>query len=256
MQLPEKLQALAREHNLEVVEQPAGFSWYLHEQSGTLSLVCIGNKTPKRPLHLLIDLWKKWQYHQSMRYVLSREPFAKALGLHRASGKEMKILDATCGVADDSILMLAMGASVVAFERSFILHILIEDAIGRASEVDPQLKDIFKSRFTLFGGDCRIYNKKSDVIYLDPMYPEKKKNSLPKKEMQILRELLGPVDHYDAENLFEWALQHATSRVVVKRSLAAPTLGKRPPDIVFAGKSTRYDVYLTPTHFEPSGEKL
>ena len=77
------------------------------------------------------------------------------------------------------------------------------------------------------------------------MYPrEEEKSAKQKKEMQVFRELLGGDE--DAEKLFELALTKALKRVVVKRPDDAPEISQtRKPDIVFPGKTIRFDVYLT-----------
>ena len=61
--------------------------------------------------------------------------------------------------------------------------------------------------------------------------------------MRVLREVVG--DDLDAEKLLEAALQVAKKRVVVKRAKLAPTLTEKKPDVIFMGKSSRFDVYLT-----------
>lgn len=82
---------------------------------------------------------------------------------------------------------------------------------------------------------------KPEVIYLDPMYPHRTKSALVKKEMRILRHLVG--NDQDAQMLCQQALQKAKKRVVVKRPrIAEPLLAK--PDIVFSGSNSRFDVYL------------
>jgi 16S rRNA (guanine1516-N2)-methyltransferase len=82
-----------------------------------------------------------------------------------------------------------------------------------------------------------------EVVYLDPMFPPKKKSALVKIEMRVLRQLVG--DDEDAAVLFESAARVARKRVVVKRMRLAPELVPN-PTIVFEGKTTRYDVYLPP----------
>jgi 16S rRNA (guanine1516-N2)-methyltransferase len=82
-----------------------------------------------------------------------------------------------------------------------------------------------------------------DVIYLDPMFPERKKSALVKKDMQILQRLLGK-EEKDAA-LLETALNCARERVVVKRPINAPCLTGAKPATSILSKKTRYDIYLT-----------
>ena len=83
----------------------------------------------------------------------------------------------------------------------------------------------------------------ADVIFLDPMFPDRGRQSAqPRKAQQMLRRLAG--EDPDASILFQVARQHARKRVVVKRPRNAPPLGDD-PDIMHKGKSVRYDIYLT-----------
>ena len=81
-----------------------------------------------------------------------------------------------------------------------------------------------------------------DVIYIDPMYPQRKKSALVKKDMQILQRLLGK--DQDAEKLLDTALQCAAERVVEKRPVHASPVGNVKPDTSISSKKTRYDIYL------------
>jgi 16S rRNA (guanine1516-N2)-methyltransferase len=82
-----------------------------------------------------------------------------------------------------------------------------------------------------------------DVVYLDPMFPPKKKSALVKVEMRILRQLVG--DDPDAGELFELACAVARQRVVVKRHRHAEPLAPHPTHS-HSDKTTRYDVYVRP----------
>ena len=80
-----------------------------------------------------------------------------------------------------------------------------------------------------------------DVIYIDPMYPDRKKSALVKKDMQILQRLHGK-DENTAE-LLDSALKFAKKRVVVKRPVQAETLSQKKPNTCIKSKKTRYDIY-------------
>jgi 16S rRNA (guanine1516-N2)-methyltransferase len=84
-------------------------------------------------------------------------------------------------------------------------------------------------------------DERPDVVYLDPMFPERAKSAASKKEMQVCRALAG--DDSDAQELFAIAMRSARYRVVVKRWLLADPLGG-PPSHQYPGQSTRYDVYV------------
>jgi 16S rRNA (guanine1516-N2)-methyltransferase len=75
------------------------------------------------------------------------------------------------------------------------------------------------------------------------MFPTKRKKSAAvRKEMRLLRELVG--DDLDAIELFGVARAVAGGRVVVKRANDAPPLAPD-PDASIGGKLVRYDIYLT-----------
>ena len=84
-----------------------------------------------------------------------------------------------------------------------------------------------------------------DVIYLDPMFPPRRKTALPNLGLQHLRELSAHNESDGGDDLqrqIALARSCATARVVVKRRL------KDPKDALSAfqikGKSIRFDVYL------------
>jgi len=83
---------------------------------------------------------------------------------------------------------------------------------------------------------------KPDCIYLDPMFPQKRKQSAAtRKSMAILRDILG--DDLDSRALFDAAWAATAKRVVVKSPDYAEPLGGKPSESL-QGKLLRYDVYL------------
>ena len=170
------------------------------------------------------------------------QPLARAVGL---PGPPPRVLDATAGLCRDAFLLVGLGCRVTAFERSPFLFELVEDAVRRAEE-DPEVFSILSERMRLRLGDAREFLARPeargafDVIYLDPMYPEKKKAALKKRELRILRELLG--GDKDARQLFDAARAVSPRRIVVKRPPNAPPLAEGAAHS-FRGKIARYDLY-------------
>ncbi|MCW8831318.1 MAG: class I SAM-dependent methyltransferase [Gammaproteobacteria bacterium] len=174
------------------------------------------------------------------------QAIAKAIGLKH--GNTPGVLDATAGLARDAYVLATLGCKLTLVEQSPILAALIEDGIQRGLE-NEQSAEVLSGNFALHNQNAIAYmNKLSeeqrpDVVYIDPMYPERKKSALVKKDMQILQHLLGKTEN-DAE-LLKAALGCARKRVVVKRpSQAEPVGGIRPSSSV-SSKKTRYDLYLT-----------
>ena len=84
--------------------------------------------------------------------------------------------------------------------------------------------------------------KTVDVIFLDPMFPDRDRHTAkPRKAQQFLRRLAG--EDADGATLLQVACLHARGRVIVKRPRHAQPLGGT-PDIVYQGKAVRYDAYL------------
>jgi 16S rRNA (guanine1516-N2)-methyltransferase len=173
------------------------------------------------------------------------QPLGKAVGLK--PGVTPSVLDATAGLAKDAFVLATLGCPVVMIERSPYVAALIQDAIQRAA-TDAYFAPLLKKGFDLININAVEYiptitdDKKPDVIYLDPMYPEKQKSALVKKNMQILQKLLGHDE--DTEQLLLVARHCAKKRVVVKRPRGAECIGNKKPTFEVASKNTRYDVYL------------
>jgi 16S rRNA (guanine1516-N2)-methyltransferase len=169
-----------------------------------------------------------------------RQPLARAMGK-----KNKSIIDATAGLGQDAFLLAALGFQVSAIERNAVLAALLQDALSRAQKDTAEIRAP-AGRLSVIYGDARKIIPglaPADIIYLDPMFPPKRsKSALARKEMRILRDLVG--EDVDAWQLFEVAKAHARNRVVVKRPQHAKPLVSG-PDFALSGKLVRYDVYLT-----------
>jgi 16S rRNA (guanine1516-N2)-methyltransferase len=186
----------------------------------------------------------------SMQYRLRHgggrnQALARAIGLKK--GWQPAVIDATAGLGRDAVVLAYLGCHVHMIERSPILAALLEDGLQRAAGAELTAETV-RSRLSFCQADSRdILYKLSqdelpDVIYLDPMYPERTKSSLAKKEMRILRELTG--GDRDAAMLLRVALERTRNRVVVKRPRQAPPLNDKSPSHEISGKTSRFDVYL------------
>lgn len=174
------------------------------------------------------------------------QAIAKAMGLK--SGNTPSVLDATAGLAGDAFVLATLGCPITLIERSPIIFTLIENAVERAS-LNEKFTPIINQGFKLINQDAIDYisnqlqgsDDPPDVIYIDPMYPERKKSALVKKDMQILQRLHDEDDK--TSELLETALQYAKKRVVVKRPSHAEVLNDRKPNTCIKSKKTRYDIY-------------
>ncbi len=173
------------------------------------------------------------------------QAIARAVGLKQ--GNTPSVLDITAGLARDAYILACMGCKVTLVEQSPVLYSLIDDGIRRGL-TDQASVDVLKNFMDLVNADSILYmehmdkESRPDVIYIDPMYPERKKSALVKKDMQILQHLLAKDEN--AELLLKTALEYATKRVVVKRPVHAETVGGIKPSTSISSKKTRYDVYI------------
>jgi 16S rRNA (guanine1516-N2)-methyltransferase len=80
------------------------------------------------------------------------------------------------------------------------------------------------------------------VVYLDPMFPERRRRAATNKKLQLFQRLERPCD--DEAALMEAALAAGPRKVVVKRPLKGPYLAGAKPSSSLSGKVVRYDVYV------------
>jgi 16S rRNA (guanine1516-N2)-methyltransferase len=174
----------------------------------------------------------------------NKEPLARAVGVKGATLPT--ILDATAGLGRDAFILATLGCRVSLVERSPIIAALLRDGLARALAADTTRS--VAERMRLRVGDAVAImegcaeHERPDVVYLDPMYPHRSKSALVKKEMRMVRALVG--EDVDAPQLLQAALSVARKRVVVKRPRSAPALPGGAPSHSLLGSTTRFDVYV------------
>jgi len=172
-----------------------------------------------------------------------RGPLARALGVHKGI---RTIIDATAGLGRDAFQLAVMGCTVTSVERNRVLAVMLRDAHARGMDRGSSTLRVVLNRLHFRWGDAREYlenldnAKRPDAIYLDPMFPLRNTSALAKKEMRIVRDLVG--DDMDAASLLDTARRVASSRVVVKRH---PNCDSLAPDAIVSHGATRvcYDLY-------------
>lgn len=216
-----------------VPQPPEGL--YLTLRQGALGLA--HGAYPKQKPVIVNFLSGKAQHRQAFGGGRS-QAIAKAVGL--AHSRRLRILDATAGLGRDAFVMAGLGAEVCMLERHPIVCLLLRDGLARAQAQAPAIV----ANLTLLSGSLLESPPaviESDVVYLDPMFPDKRGTAAVKKDMALFHELVGRDD--DADQLLEPAIRCATKRVVVKRPRIAPVLAGRAPSYALIGKSSRFDVY-------------
>ena len=181
---------------------------------------------------------------------LSKQNLAKELLVRAAGGRSFRpgesgphplVIDATAGMGEDSFLLAAAGFTVRMYEYDPVIAALLGDALERAQQ-DPDLLPI-AARMSLQQEDSiqalRNLSERPDVVFLDPMFPERQKSGLVKKKFQLLQQLERPCE--EEEGLLLAALSAAPRRIVIKRPLKGPYLAGRKPDYSLMGKAIRYD---------------
>ncbi len=230
-------QRLANQLSLPVAaESPVGYAWLLVVTHNGLEIH--HNTNPRsRPIRAN---WAKLDT-TSRAGRNHNQLIAKAIGLRKTpAGSTLHIADATAGLGNDTWLLASLGCRVTAIERSPLIAALLHDGLQRAKIEHPEIAN----RITVVADDAHTalpsLTPAPDVVYLDPMFPPKRKAALPPLPVRVLRAIVG--DDPDAAALLSAARQTARHRVVVKRPLHAPPLWGQPV-ATHRGKSLRYNVY-------------
>lgn len=232
---PHTLPDYARHPALAVSSTPPASGLYLAAEEQGIVLQRVGDKGS-----VWVDFTAGAAQHRRLHG--GGELLAKAVG----RSKQPAVWDATGGLGRDSFVLAGLGLNVHIFERHPAVYCLLADGLARAL-LHPSTADA-ASRLTLHNADAAEYMPqltaeigRPQVVYLDLMYPERRKSAAVKKEMAFFHELVGTAQNDAA--LLDTALATATARVVVKRPRLGDFLCGRKPDYQYTGKSTRFDVY-------------
>lgn len=194
---------------------------------------------------LIVDFCSGKLNFRQQKATTKNEAIAKAVGLKK--GISCTIIDTTAGLGQDAFILASLGAELILLERSAIVAALLKDGLERL----PNLE--IRSKMHLIEIDACDYLSRlepaqyPDVIYCDPMFPQRQKSALVKKEMQYLQAILDkePTQSaLDTEKLLALAIQSAKKRVVVKRPRLAPCLIGPKPNFNYLSKNNRFDIYL------------
>lgn len=150
-----------------------------------------------------------------------------------SGGRPIRVFDALAGWGMDGLVLALRGCRVTLVEHHPVIAAMQEDLVRRSAvaAVTCLWQD---------GYEAMAEAEPCDVVYLDPMFPERRKGALPGKRMQWLARLARP----DPRPLAEWlqrARRLAGERVVLKRRRTDPPVAA--PDWQIVGRSVRYDVF-------------
>lgn len=191
-----------------------------------------------------IDFINDRQNYHKKKLSIKNELLSKALG----AGKQgLRVLDLSAGLGIDAVFLAQLGYEVTAIERNPLIYLCLNNAAELATK-NPSGTRQCNPKF-LFGNslDYLKHNTSKagvicfDVIYFDPMFPEKTKSALPRQEMVFFKNLVGADE--DAAAILAQALKTpGIKRIAVKRPLKAPPLKEKPSGSL-SGKLVRFDIY-------------
>ena len=185
------------------------------------------------------------------------------------------VYDLTAGMGQDSFVLALKGAREVHMvERDPIVAALLADAIRRLHFLSTlqgldsraeMAREMSKKLHLHCGDSTKVLHDllssgihpHPDIVYLDPMFPPRKKSAKVKKEMTILHSLLDTQSTDTASEerrlqeelcLLEESIKAAKRKVVVKRPAKAVPLGGDlspfRPSYAIEGSVNRWDVYV------------
>ncbi len=191
-----------------------------------------------------VDFLKGEVFHR-IKTFSKKQSLAKALYYQIGDNEKLRVIDATGGFGGDAACMASLGLDVSIFERNPLVYCVLKAGIEQAKN-DDRFNTVFEGKIDCYYKDSMLALKNlthiPDAIYLDPMYPERKKNALSKKKMQILQKLIGM--DTDREELLRVAVRSGVKKVVVKRPPDIKPIDAENLTISFQDKMTCFDVYL------------
>jgi 16S rRNA (guanine1516-N2)-methyltransferase len=231
---------LADTLNIPLVNAPPVGSLELHLDEHGLTLCKVGD--PELPGGLRVDFAsptaRRRVHHPGKELLIQATKVRRILS--------PLLIDATAGLGRDGFLLAAAGFRVVMIEGNPMVAALLADGLQRASQL-PVL-DTIAARIDLRTANAlEVLPKLSeqpDVVYLDPMFPERSKDAKVKQELRLLQLLDQKAD--SPEMLLRAALSLGSRKVVVKRPLKGPFLAGLAPAYSLRGKAIRFDVYVGP----------
>lgn len=153
-------------------------------------------------------------------------------------------VDAAAGMGEDAFLLAAAGYRVQLFEQDPVIAALLKDALRRA-QLHEQLTEIVDRMDLTEGNSIELMprlTEQPEIVYLDPMFPPRRKSGLIHKKLQLIQKLEQPCSN-EAE-LLSAAISLHPKKIVIKRPLKGECLAGRKPSYSVKGKAIRYDVIV------------
>ena len=192
---------------------------------------------------LAIDLGRGQAGYRGVR--ARNERLVRACGVRDGS----VVVDATGGLGTDAWLLASAGAQVIILERHPVVAALLADGLRRAAAAYPEIA----GRLELRCIDSRLalqrWQQPLTAIYMDPMYPPRRKRALGDRRLRLLAALFASQEDNggggdDVSGLLAAARAAPAVRAVLKRPQREPLpQDVPPPDYSLEGRSTRFDVW-------------
>ncbi len=233
-------QRLAADLDLPLGDDP-GCPLVLHCTDRGLELVCREKGQPASTVRVDFNApGTRFRHRQQKKELLLR-----AMG--SAEGTGLTVIDGTGGLGRDSFVLARAGYRVLVFERQPVIARLLADGLeraGRVAQTAPVVQRITLTRRDVLDPleTMAQQDKQVELVYLDPMFPGRRKSARVKKESRVLQLLATQQD--DPARLLRAAAAACTRRVVVKRPRTAPPLAEISPSFSLKGKTVRFDIYL------------
>jgi len=219
-----------------------------HDENASISLIMnhdsleLYNRENTKQKPIKVDFTSKKNNYRCFHFKKKNEVLSKVIGIKKSYFPS--ILDVTAGLGNDAFMFSFLGCQVTMIERNPIVAALLKDGLQRGYE-DKKIGYWLKKRLRLIVEDSfnmfKMPISKPDIIYLDPMYPSHHKKSLPKKNMQIFRKLIGY--DFNSEKLLNISRKLAKNRIIVKRPHYAKPLSEDKVNFIITTRNHRFDIY-------------
>ena len=169
-----------------------------------------------------------------------RSAFYRARGgteyLPRAFRGLSDIGDGTAGWGRDAWLLHYRGFRLTLYERNPYLQLLLRQGLAELDEPRPEL----------VAGDVAEVGRRHEAIYLDPMFPPRRKSAAVGREMQALHQLVAAPSPVEEAQLLAAARARAgrAGGRRARRPRDRRHHRRRPGGADIGAPNTRYDVYL------------
>lgn len=181
-------------------------------------------------------------FQRYLSSVTRKSLIAKACGLKY--GEPRSVLDISAGLGKDALSLANLEAQVSMVEANPYIYLMLYSGIH---EIKQSPSAISSNISLLACQDAKTVltqsNRTYDVIYFDPMFPERKKSAKVKKEMQYFHQVVGE-DHNQPDEIFTEAVKQARKRLVIKRPKGSDFYADQKPNYSLESKVIRYDIYL------------